>query len=435
MGFHLASSLHGEGHDIIMVDENSVRLEYVSTHLDVGVVRGDALSYAVLQEAKVHQSDVLIALTSIESVNITAAIFGKRLGAQRTIARLRNAEFFQDKIDLKVLGIDEVIIPESLAALEMKTLLKQSGATDTFEFGGGALMLVGISLQEAHTIHHKTINEIAAAAKENLFTTVAILREGKSIIPRGSTVIEPHDYAYFVAPAKGIDGIFALAGKKNITIKSVTILGGGRVSINTIGALESSRLHLKLVEMNRTRAEALAEQFPEVMVVNGDGRDVNLLMEAGVHQSDAFLALTDDSETNIISSLVAKSKGVKRTIALVENIDYIQLSQSIGVDTLINKKLIAANFISRYLRKGTVLNLTSIHAMGADVLELQVPEDSKVVGRPVSSLGFPPAAVIGGVVRGEVGYAVRGDFQLQPRDSVVVLCKRETTHEVEKFLS
>lgn len=433
VGFHLASALHGDGHDIIMVDEDANRLEHASTHLDVGVVRGDALSCAVLQEAKVQQADILIALTSVESVNITAAIFGKRLGAERTIARLRNTEFFQGKTDLKTMGIDEVIIPELLAAVEIKALLKQSATTNTFAFSGGALVLVGISLKESQKIHHKTMNEIVDISKDNMFTTVAILRAGKSIIPRGNTPIQPQDYAYFIAPPEGIDSICTLANKKNIAIKSVTILGGGRMSVNTIGALEKSNYHIRLIEMDRVKAEVLAEQFPEIMVVNGDGRDVDLLLGDGTQQSDAFLALTGDSETNIISSLVAKSRGVKKTIALVENIDYIHLSQSIGVDTLINKKLIAANFISRYLRKERVLNLTSIHGVDADVLEFQIKEENKIVGRPVSSLGFPQAAIIGGVIRDKIGYAVRGDFQLRPHDRVVVLCQREATRAVEKF--
>ena len=436
MGSHLAESLHGEGHDIVMVDEDPSRLEHVSTHLDVGVVRGDALSYAVLQEARVKDADVLISLASVESVNVAAAIFGKRLGAKRTIARLRNTEFIREKkVDLRALGIDEVIIPESLAAAEVKTLLRQSAATDTFEFGGGTLLLVGISLKESHKIHHKTINEIAAISRANTFTTVAILRDGESIIPYGDTTIEPQDYAYFITPPKEVGSIFTLANKKNVTIKSVTMLGGGRVSINAIGLLEKSNYHIKLIEIDRQRAETLAERFPEIMVVNGDGRDVDLLVQEGTQQSDAFLALTGDSETNIISSLVAKSQGVKRTIALVENINYIHLSQSIGVDTLINKKLITASFISRFLRKENVLNLTSIHGVDADVLEFEIKAGNKIAGRPVSSLGFPHAAIIGGVIRGGKGYAVRGGFQLEPHDRVVVLCKRDTIRSVEKFFS
>jgi trk system potassium uptake protein TrkA len=434
LGFHLSKLLANEEQDIILIDQNSEVLDYASNHLDVGTVKGSSTSLKTLEEANVAKADLLIAVTSIEETNITTAILGKRLGAKKTIARVSNIEFLhqREKLNLKDVGIDEIISPESLAAKEIKRLLKETALTDTFEFEKGMLSLIGLSVDEESELLEKTLTETAYLNPDHNFTTVAILRDNKTIIPHGENKFELNDHAYFIAEPSGVERVMDLSGKKRQEIKNIMILGGSRVGINTAKQL-SKKYNIKLIEQDKDKCFELADELSNTMIINGDGRDLELLKEEGIDRMDAFIAVTGNSETNIISSLVAKDAGVKKTVALVENIDYIHLSQNIGVDTLINKKLIAANFIFRYIRKGEVINLTSVHGVDGEVLEFEVQDGAKILSQELRDLDFPKTAVIGGVIRKGQGYTVRGNFKFEPKDRVVVLSKPECIHSIEGF--
>ncbi len=434
LGFHLAKLLAYEEQDIILIDQDSTVLEHASAHLDVGTIRGSSTSVRILEEANVAKADLLIAVTSIEDTNLTTAIIGKKLGAKRTVARISNIELLhqREKLDLKSIGIDEIISPESLAAKEIKRLVKQSALTDTFEFEKGMLSLIGITVDENCELKDKTLTETAYLNPDHNFTTVAILRDKETIIPHGNNCFMLNDHAYFITEPNGIDRVMNLAGKERIEIRNILILGGSKVGINTARQL-SKKYNIKLIEKDKEKCFFLADELPDTMIINGDGRDIDLLKEEGIDHMDAVIAVTGNSETNIMSCLVAKNNGVRKTIAAVENMDYIHLSQNIGVDTLINKKLIAANFIFRYIRKGQVLNLTSIHGVDAEILEFEIQPDSKILTKELRHIDFPKTAIIGGVIRKGVGYTVRGNFQFQPKDRVVVLSKSECIHKVEGF--
>ncbi|MDX1627773.1 MAG: Trk system potassium transporter TrkA [Fulvivirga sp.] len=434
VGFHLAKLLAYEEHDIILIDLNVERLNQASGSIDVGTIRGNSTSYSVLEEANVKDSDLLIAVTSSEETNLSTAIIGKHLGAKKTVARIENVEFLlnKEKLDLADLGIDEIISPESLAAKEIKRLLKEVALTDTFDFDEGKLSLIGVTIDEENKLNGKTLAEAAHLNPNQNFVTVAILRENKTIIPHGKNKFEEGDHAYFIAQPDGVDRILELSSKERQEIRNIMILGGSKVGFHAARKL-SRKYNVKLIERNKEKCFELADDLKNVMVICGDGRDVDLLEEEGIEEMDAFIAVTGNSETNIISCLVAKNHKVKKTISLVENIDYIHLSQNIGVDTMINKKLIAANFIFRYIRKGEVISLTSIHGVDAEVLEFIVKAGSKITEREIKELEFPKGAIIGGVVRNGVGYTTMGDFQFRPKDRAVVLCRPDCIHAVEEF--
>ncbi len=434
LGYHLAKLLAYENQDIVLIDQDASVLEHASNNLDVSTIRGSSTSIRVLEEANVAKADLLIAVTSIEETNIATAIIGKNLGAKKTVARISNTEFLhqKDKLDLKTIGIDEIISPESLAAKEIKRLVKQSALTDTFEFENGRLSLIGITVDENSELKDKTLTETAYLNPDHNFTTIAILRDNKTIIPHGNNKFMLNDHAYFIAEPSGIERVMALAGKQRFDIKNIMILGGSKIAINTARQL-SKKYNIKLIEKDKDKCFALADELPDTMVICGDVRDTNLLKSEGIDRMDAFIAVTGNSETNIISSLVAKNHGVRKTIAAVENIDYIHLSQSIGVDTMINKKLIAANFIFRYVRRGEVLSLTSIHGVDAEILEFEVKPNSKILQHELRNLNFPKTAVIGGVIRKDVGYTVRGNFSFEVKDRVVVLSNPDCIHTVESF--
>lgn len=434
VGFHLAKLLSSEEHDIVIIDVNSEKLNYCSNHLDVATVKGDSSSYGVLSEANVFEADLLIAATSTEENNLLTAIIAKRLGVKKTVARISNTEFLinRDKLNLSELGIDEIISPESLAAREIDRLLKVSALTDSFDFEKGVLSMIGIYIDEKDPLNNKTLAETVSLNPELNFLTVAILRGKQTIIPRGSTRFQMNDHVYYITQPEGVSKVLELAGKKPKAIKNIMILGGSRVGYHTAKKL-SKKYNVKLIETNKQKCFELADILPDTLVINGDGTNVELLEEEGIKDMDAFIAVTGNSETNIISSLVAKNHGVNKTIALVENMDYIHLSQNIGVDTMINKKLIAANFIFRYVRQGDIVSVAGIHGVETEILEFKVTEDSKITKGPLRKMEFPRNAIVGGVIRDGKGYTPMGDFEFEPGDRVVVVVMPDAVRKVEKF--
>ncbi len=434
VGFHLAKLLAFEKHDIVLLDIKQEKLDHVASHIDITTVRGNSTSYSVLRTAGVDKADLLIAVTSSEESNLATAIIAKKLGALKTIARIINLEFFLDKniLDLKELGVDELISPESLAAREIKRLLAKSTVTDTFEFDNGMLTLLGFSIDDENELRDKSIKDTAFLNPDHDFVTVAILRNGKTLIPHGNTLFRTNDHAYFIAQPSGIQRLMEIGGKNTAEIKKVMIMGGSKIGYHAARRL-GKKYDLKLVEKEREKCYSLAEMLPDTLVVNGDATDVEVLKEEGINEMDAFIAVTGNSETNIISCLLAKNFGVNKTIALVENMDYIHISQNIGVDTMINKKLIAANFISRYVRQGQVISLTGIHGVNAEIMEFEVPSGSKISEREIKRLGFPDEAIIGGVIRKGEPKTITGDFRILPGDRVVVLCLPECIHQVESY--
>lgn len=436
VGFHLAKLLAYEKQDIVLIDINQDKLDYAASHFDCATVKGNSTSYSVLYEADVSVADLFIAVTSFEETNLASSIIAKKLGASKTIARISNLEFFlkTDVLDLKTIGVDELISPESLAAREIKRLLAKSMVTDTFEFDEGMLTLLGIYIDANNELKDKTLREMAHLNPDHDFVTAAILRNGKTLIPHGSSRFREHDHAYFIAQPEGVKKLLTIEKSERTDIRDVMIMGGSKIGFHAARRL-SKTYNIKLVEKNKERSYELADSLPDTLIVNGDCSDVELLKEEGIQDMDAFVAVTGNSETNIISCLLAKNLGVKKTIALVENMDYIPVSQNIGVDTMINKKLIAANFISRYVRRGNIISLTGIHGTEAEIMEFVVPEGSKITRKEIKKLNFPKAAVIGGIIRNGQVQPVTGDHQIMANDRVVVLCLPECIHKVEEYFN
>ncbi len=437
VGFHLAKLLSFESQDITLIDTHRDSLSYADTHLDIRVVRGDATSIKVLEDSNVTDTDLVIAVTSSETTNITVCVLAKQLGAKRTIARISNTEFIdrKDEVGFTKFGIDELISPESLAANEIELLLNQSAFNDTYEFEGGALTMIGLHLNRTNSFIDKTVKEVASVFPNLKYVPIAMQRYGTqyTIIPRGDTQFKEGDQVYFITTKEGVDEIYELTGKERHEIRNVMILGGSNIGYKTASDLCKNRFNVKLIENDKEKAFEIADDIPSCLVINGDGRNVELLLEEDVQDMDAFISVTGNSETNIMSCLVAKSKGVKKTIALVENMDYFQLSHSIGIDTLINKKLLAANNIFRYIRKGEVVAMTKLNNMNAELLEFVVTPSSNVTNKTIRDLDIPRSAIIGGVVRGGEGQIALGDFKIQSGDRVVVCCQPQSISKVEKL--
>lgn len=437
VGFHLAKLLSFESQDITLIDPNRDRLQYADTHLDIRTIKGDASSIAILKEAQVKYTDMLISVTSSEATNITVCVLAKQLGAMRTIARISNTEFLEKKeeIGFTQFGIDELISPEALAAREIGLLLNQSAFNDSYEFEEGALTMIGLSLSRTARFVGKTVKEAARIFPQLNFVPIAIQRFGTqyTLIPRGDTQFKEGDQVYFITLKSGVEELYKLTGKTKQEIKSVMILGGSKIGRKTARDLCRNNFNVKLLETNKDKAYDLADELPNTLIIHGDGRNVELLEEENIHDMDAFIAVTGNSETNIMSCLVAKSKSVKKTISLVENMDYFQLSHSIGIDTLINKKLLAANNIFRYIRKGEVVAMTKLNNMNAELLEFIVKPGSQVADKKIKNLDFPRSAIIGGIIRHGEGIIALGEFLIKPGDRIVVCCLPRSIKKVEKL--
>jgi trk system potassium uptake protein TrkA len=405
--------------------------------LDIKVVKGDITSVSVLKESNIANADLFVSVTSSQTANITSCVLAKQLGAKRTIARISNTEFIEhkDEVGFETLGIDELISPESLASSEIELLLNQSVFNDTYAFEDGALTMLGLTLSADAKIIDKQVKVAAQLLSDIHFIPIAIQRYGShlTLIPRGDTVFKEGDRVVFITSEGGDEELCKLTGKRKTQIKDIMILGGGQIGAITAKELSKTDFNIKIVEKSKERALELADQLSNALVINGDGRNVELLEEENINAMDAFISVTGNSETNIMSCLVAKSKGVKKTIALVENMDYFALSHSIGVDTLINKKLLAANSIFRYVRKGEVVAMTKLANMKAELLEFVVKPTSRICYQFIKEVDFPRAAIIGGVIRNESGIIALGDFKIEPGDRVVVCCLPEAISKVERL--
>ncbi|QQS36810.1 MAG: Trk system potassium transporter TrkA [Ignavibacteriales bacterium] len=436
VGYHLAKQLSSESHDIIAIDMDQERLSYTDSMTDILTINGSSTSIKTLIEANVAKADLLVSVTSSEEVNIATAIIGKKLGAKKTIARIGNAEYLEPdcQVNFQELGIDFMIYPEELAAVETVNLIMRTAATDVLEFEDGKLSVLGIKLDKTAPVIHKKIIDVARDHQSIDFRIVAIHRNFRTIIPKGNDTFLPNDQVFVITTPNGIEMILKLSGKQNLKFEDIMILGGGKIGRRVAKQLED-KMRVKLIESNEEKSFELADLLQKTLVIKGDGRDIDLLAQEGIIDMDAFIAVTEDAETNIISCLMAKHLGVTKAIALVDKVDYIPLTQTIGLDSLINKKLIAANNISRFIRKGEVVAIATLEGIDAEVLEYRAAPDSPATKKPVKDLHFPKEAIIGGIIRGDESFITIGETQIRANDKVVVFSLPDAVDKLTKFFT
>lgn len=436
VGFHLAELLSIENIDIVLIDLEQEVLDYASTHLDVMALKGDCASLEILGQANTQHAQLFLAVTTSEKTNLIAAILAKKMGAKQVIARVTNPEYLcgEQKSIFQELGIDILMSPIQLATLEIERLLQRCTFTDLFEFEEGKINLAGITLRSNSPLLNAKVKDINNLYSGSNLRPIAILRGHKTVIPKGETVLQLKDHIYFLTKKEHIEELESVLGEKRKEIRKVMIIGGDKLSVATAKKLEKN-YQVTLIVKQKEKAIELSEHLNSTLIIRGDYSNVEILKEEGLSHMDAFIALTENSETNIIASLTAKNYGVYKTIAQVENKEYIHLSQNIGVDTLINKKLIAANNIFRFVRKGKIEAVTSLHGVDAEVIEFVIHKSNRTTKKPIKELHFPSTAIIGGVIRGEDSLLPDGDFQLQVGDKVVVFTLPESIAKLEKIFS
>ena len=438
VGQHLARILADDKHDVTVIDVDSQNLKQLSLHLDILTVQGSALTISVLNEAGVADCDLYIAVTHFPEMNVASAVIAKKLGAPHTIARVRDPELLLEKNKklFREIGIDSIIYPQALAAQEIATFVERAATRESFDFADGLLSLFVLKVEESAAVVGKYMQEIIPTQEElQKYRVIAIKRGFSTIIPKGDDICQPDDVLYVVSNRQGVNKMLETFEKKDLAVSQVMILGGSRTGRATAKILQK-QFDVKLIELDPEKAKKLSQQLENTLVINGDGRSLDLLVEEGIRQTDVFIATTSNAETNILSCYLAKRVGVKRTIAEVENVDYIGLAADMGIDTLINKKTIAANSIHKYTlsNAANISQTRHLTQCDAQILEIMVSESMKITSDSLMNIkNFPKDAVIGGVVRGKNGFIPSGKTQIETGDKVLVFALPAAVNEVKKF--
>ena len=434
VGTHLSKLLSREHQDCVLIDADEERLNGLG-EFDVMTYCASPTSIRALKEADTPHADLFVGVTPEESTNINACILAHALGAKKTVARIDNYEYLSPSLQpfFKNLGLDSLIYPEVLAATDITHGLKMSWVRQRWDVHDGALILLGIKLREAAEILNLPLKELCGP--DDPYHVVAIKRGGETIIPSGMDELRVNDLAYFMTTKDYIPYIRKIVGKEHYTdVKNVIIMGGGKTAVRA-ALTAPDYMNMKIIEKDVARCEKLNELLEDndTMVIHGDGRDLGLLEEEGIKNTQAFVALTGNAETNILACLTAKKLGVRKTIAMVENLDYVSMAESLDIGTIINKKTIAASHIFQMMLDADVDNLRSLMLVDAEVAEFTAAEGSKVTKKSVKDLGMPFGVTIGGLVRNGQGMLVNGNSQIEAGDSVMVFCHEQKLNNVEKF--
>ena len=421
MGSHLARMLSGNGHDITVIDSDREALNELGNLADLITVEGDTTTFAVLRKAGVRRCDLFIAVNHDENMNILSAIMAKQLGAKKSIARIDHNEYLEpnNKEMFIDMGIDYLFHPEQIAAMEVTNLLGHTSTTDYVDFSGGLLALVVLKLEPTSPLLGRKLMELADDGSITEFRAVAITRGSQTIIPRGQDEFFEGDVVYIIARKDVAKSVTELSGQKSVEVKNLMILGGSRIGVRVALELQDE-MNVKMIEYNGEKAYRLAEELDRTLIIHEDGRNLDAMLEEGLSTTDAFLAVTGRSETNILAAMQAKRMGVKKVIAEVENLNYIRLAESVGIDTIINKKRVTASNIFRFTMSTDVQAIRCLSGSEAEVLEFIVKPNSPATKCAIKDMRLPQDVIIGGIVRGDKVFIAVGDTRINAYDRVVV---------------
>ena len=434
VGRYLAKKLVKEGHDIVIIDTNKEILKEVESSYDLISLYGSCTSFSVLKEAGVANCDLFIAVTNSEDSNVLACVFAKKFGAKKTVARIDNMEYLSpvNKLSFINLGIDRLIYPEYIAAQEVVGVIKQTGTTEIFEFSGGKLTMFVIKVDENSPLRNLMLKNFSTLTTLRDFRIAAITRDFETIIPNGETILKTNDYIYIITLPEIMQELLAAIGISKLELHNIMILGGSRIGIRTSKFLES-QLNIKLFEIDPEKSKKLVDMLPNTMVINSDGRNIDNLLDEGLEKAYVFTAVTGDDETNILTCLMAKRYGVKKVIAEIENLDYIDVASRMGIDTIINKKLSTASMIYALTMKAEVAMIKCLTGTMAEVLEFIVSKDAIVTKNQLKDIKFPQGIIIGGIVRGNKSFIAMGDTQIRQGDSVVLFALPDAIGKISKY--
>ena len=434
VGSHLAKLLSREEQDITVVDEDSTKLAILDSNYNLLTVQGRPTSFKTLRQAGVEGCDLFIAVTPFETRNIVACAIARSLGAEKTVARVDNFEFKDpdNRNFFASIGTDDLIYPEYLAALEIITALKHNWVRHWFELHDGELILVGVKLRDGAPLIGKLLKDLGRTIHD--FHVAAIKRNHETIIPRGDDKLLSNDIVYFMTTREHVDNLIPLCGKIERRIHDVIIMGGSRIA-RQLCQMAGDKFNFKILDPDREKCLKLSEQCHNALVINADARDTDVLSDAGITDADAFIAISDSSESNILTCLAAKEFGVKKTIAEVENLQFISEAEGLNIGTVVNKKLLASSRIFQMLLDRDTSTSKCLALADAEVAEIVAKEGSKITRAPIKDLRLSSYMTIAGLIRDGKGQLVSGNTPIQAGDRVVVFTLDGVIHKVEKLFS
>ena len=434
VGFHLAKRLSAEKHNITILEKDPRKVQHAEEQLDAMVVIGSGSSFRDLQKAGIENAEVFAALSNLDEVNLLACRYAKKLNLPHIIARVRNPEFTRHDFVLtrEEMGVDLLIHPEKETADAIVRLIRQSSATDIIEFAGGKIQLMGIRLEQNSPLLRKPLKTLWQEYGNLPARIAAINRKGRTLIPGGEDILAAGDQIFIICEKDYIPEIIKITGKENVSIQNIMILGGGLIGQFVARQLEN-QINVKIIESRSERSEEIADLLRKTLVIHGDGTDMDLLALEGIIDMDAFIAVTGDDETNIISTLMARHLQVPRTIALVNKTEYLPITPTIGMDAVVSKKLLTVNAILRFIQKSTLESMATIPGVDADILEIVPHSGSKITRKPLKDIHFPRNAIVGAVRRENEVIIPRGDTQIKVGDRVVIFSLPRALMEVEKL--
>nr|MBP7471609.1 Trk system potassium transporter TrkA [Prevotella sp.] len=436
IGAHLAKLLSRNKEDITLIDDDPDRLAQIGMDFDLLTIEGNPGSIKILKDAGAEDADLYISATPDEALNLSTCMICKALGTQKTVAKIDNPEYMEKETQafFNKLGVSSLIYPEMLAAVDINNGLKMSWVRQRWDVHDGALVMLGIKLRESCEILNRPLKEISGP--DDPYHVVAIKRGGETTIPGGNDELKLYDLAYFMTTKKFIPYIRKIVGKEHyVDVQNVIVMGGGQTAVRAVNTMPGY-MNVKIIEIDEHRCEELNDILDDkVLVIHGDGRDISLLTEEGIKNTQAFVALTGNAETNILACLTAKRLGVRKTVANVENVDYVSMAESLDIGTIINKKAISASRIYQMMLDADVMNIKFLMTANADVAEFIPKEGSVVTRKAVKDLGLPQGVTLGGLVRNDEGLLISGNTQIQAGDSVMVFCHNVNMKKIEKFFN
>lgn len=438
VGYHLARTLSWEGHEVVIIDTRQELVDRAAGSMDVMALRGNGTSVQLLVSAGVRDADLLVAVTSVDEVNIVACMLAKQLNVKTCIARVRNQEYSDpnNPVSLVGLGIDQIIHPELEAAKEVVRMIMHPQAIDVVECASGKIMLVGMRIDEKSDIIDRPLDVLTPAISELSFRLVSIIREGNTIIPRGKDIIKQGDAIYAICHSEDLPILFKMAGKRETVSNDIMLLGGGMIGRMVAEMIEGRKgYNIKLIEGDEDRSNRAVQRLKHTMVIKGgsEGIDFDVLALEGIDEMGVFAALTDDDENNIVTSLFARHLGVKRTVTLISKPEYIPIIRAIGLDAAVNERIITSDAIIKYLLGSRISAKSTLQGIDAEIIEFSVVEGTKVAGKRVRDIHFPEGSLVGAIERNEEAHIAVGDSMVLPGDHLVVFCQSKVVPKLNKL--
>jgi len=437
VGFNLAKRLTHEGHDLILIEENPEKCNRASEILDVSVIQGSGTDQEVLRAANLGSADMLIAAAGVDEVNILACLFASKLGVRRKIARVRTSAYYRSDSILKAddLGIDLFIHPEEEVSEEIVRLLMRSTASEIIEFEGGKILMLGMKVDPGFPYLNKQLKDMGTAEQRRHFRILAVLKGDKTIIPTGEDYINKNDQVFVVTGKDYLPELLKIAGKADEKLEKIMILGGGKIGRKVAQSLEKRGIDVIIVESDKAKSLKIAGQLEKTMVMHADGAEIDSIIREGILGMDALVAVTSDDENNMIACLLAKHLGIRKTIALVNKVNYLPLMPVIGIDSTVNTQISTVNAIFRLIRRGGIVSVATFHGIDAEAIEVEVKANDRLTGKPLKKLKLPDDALVAAIVRGTEVFVPYGDTIINPGDKIVVFALPHAIKAIESRLS